>query len=179
MHKQIISDDEKCRWIIGDFDCHVDAAIQHGAHNPMEHIRGFTQSHWMLLSVECLHCIAAAMVINFKWKIQSTNKTQLLASNYGTFRSLVIRENFVPQNGPSTQLIDATSCIKMWDNMIGAEELTHISIYQTLLAAKIGKVINLARSSFKKWSHICDWWGIPVKHKILTNHTFGTKQEFW
>ena len=44
-------------------------------------------------------------------KTQNTNKTQLLASNYSTFRALVIRENFIPQNGPSTQLIDATSFV--------------------------------------------------------------------
>jgi hypothetical protein len=34
----------------------------------MKHIRGFTQSHWMLPLVECLHRIApsAAMVIDFE-----------------------------------------------------------------------------------------------------------------
>ena len=44
---------------------------------------------------------------------QNTNKTQLLASNYGTFRVPVISENFIPQNEPSTQLINATSFVKM------------------------------------------------------------------
>jgi hypothetical protein len=39
------------------------------------------------------------------------HKTQvLLASAYRTFL-LVIRENFVTQNGPSTQHIDATSFV--------------------------------------------------------------------
>jgi len=33
---------------------------------------------------------------------------QLLASNYSTFRALVISDNFIPQNGPSTQLINAS-----------------------------------------------------------------------
>jgi hypothetical protein len=42
---------------------------------------------------------------------QNTNKTQRLASNYSTFQALVISENFMPQNGPSTQLIDATSFV--------------------------------------------------------------------
>ena len=42
---------------------------------------------------------------------QNTNKKQLLASNYGTFRALVISENFIPQNGPSTRVIDATSFV--------------------------------------------------------------------
>ena len=41
-------------------------------------------------------------------KYTNTNKTQLLASNYGTFGSLVVNENFGTRNGPSTQLIDVT-----------------------------------------------------------------------
>jgi hypothetical protein len=58
---------------------------------------------------------------------QNTHKTLLLASNYGTDWSLVVYENCTPQNRPSTQLIDATSCIKMWDTTIGVEELSYIS----------------------------------------------------
>ena len=65
---------------------------------------------------------------------QNTNKKLFLASNYGTNWSLVIRKNFAPQNGPSTQLIDATSCVNMWDGMIGDEELAYILSYQTLSA---------------------------------------------
>ncbi len=81
----------------------------------MEHIQGFTQSHWMPPLGECLRCIAPAaiMVDEFVETTQNTNKTQLLASNYGTFRALVVCENLVPQNGPSTQLIYATSCVKI------------------------------------------------------------------
>jgi hypothetical protein len=68
MYKQIIGDDEKCRRIAGDFDCHADAARRCGAHHPMEHIQGFILSHWMLPSVECLRriALAAAMVIDFE-----------------------------------------------------------------------------------------------------------------
>jgi hypothetical protein len=64
-------------------------------------------------SGKCLRRIASAavMVNNFFETTQNTNKTQLLASNYGTFRVLVVCENFIPQNGPSTQVIDATSFI--------------------------------------------------------------------
>jgi hypothetical protein len=52
----------------GNFDGHVDTAVQCGAHRPMEHIRGFTQSHQMLPSGECPCGIApaAAMVGNFE-----------------------------------------------------------------------------------------------------------------
>jgi hypothetical protein len=80
----------------------------------MEHIQGFTGSHWMSSLGKCLRRIApaAAMVNEFIETTQNTNKTQLLASNYSTFRALIISENVIPQNGPSTQLIDATSCVK-------------------------------------------------------------------
>ena len=62
---------------------------------------------------ECLRRIApaAAMVDGFVKTTLNTNKTQLLPSNYGTFRLLDVCENFIPQNEPSTQLIDATSFI--------------------------------------------------------------------
>jgi hypothetical protein len=62
---------------------------------------------------ECLRCIApkAAMVNEFVETTQNTNKTQHLASNYGAFRALVNSENFTPQSGPSTQVIDTTSFV--------------------------------------------------------------------
>jgi hypothetical protein len=60
--------DKKCRQIDDNFDGHGDAAVQRWAHRPMEHIQGFTQSHWMPPSGECLRCIAptAAMVDEFE-----------------------------------------------------------------------------------------------------------------
>jgi len=45
----------KMLWITGDFDCHADAAVWHGAHHPVENIQGFTQIHWMPPSGECHH----------------------------------------------------------------------------------------------------------------------------
>jgi hypothetical protein len=69
--------------------CHADAAIQHGAHRLIEHIQGFTWSHWMPPSGECLCRIApapsAAMVDEFVETTLNTYKTQFLPSNYGTF----------------------------------------------------------------------------------------------
>jgi hypothetical protein len=63
-----INNNEKCRRITGDFDCHADAAVRRGAHRPIEHIQGFTRSHWMPPLGECLRRIAltAAMVNEFK-----------------------------------------------------------------------------------------------------------------
>jgi len=69
----------------------------------------------MPLSGECLRRLTpvAVMVDEFAETTPITNKTQLLPSNYDSFRLLVVCENFVPQNGPSTELINVTSCIKM------------------------------------------------------------------
>jgi hypothetical protein len=51
------------------------------------------------------------MVNEFVETTQKTSKTQLLARNYGTFRVLVVCENFIPQTEPSTQVIDVTSFV--------------------------------------------------------------------
>jgi hypothetical protein len=77
-------------------------AVRRGAHCPMDHIQGFTRSHWMPPLGKCLRRIApeAAMVKEFEENTQNTNKTQLFASNYGTFRSLVVCENFNPKTNP-------------------------------------------------------------------------------
>ena len=63
------------------------AAVRRGAHRPIEHVQSFTGSHWMPPSGKCLRRIApaVAMVNEFVETTQNTNKTQLLASNYGTF----------------------------------------------------------------------------------------------
>jgi len=60
--------DKKWRQINDDFGGHGDAAVQRRAHRPMEHIQGFTRSHWMPTSGECLRRIAptAAMVDEFE-----------------------------------------------------------------------------------------------------------------
>jgi hypothetical protein len=62
--QQRISNKKKCR----NFDCHADAAVRGGAHRLIEHIQGFTRSHWMLPLGECLRRIApaAAMVNEFE-----------------------------------------------------------------------------------------------------------------
>jgi hypothetical protein len=55
-----IDDYEKCRQITGRFDDHADVVVQLWAHHPMEHIQGFTRSHWMPPLGECLRHIAPA-----------------------------------------------------------------------------------------------------------------------
>ena len=66
--RQQMDGNKKRRRIAGNSDCHGDAAVRRGVHRPMEHIQGFTRSHWMLPSVKCLIRIAmaAAMVDKFE-----------------------------------------------------------------------------------------------------------------
>jgi hypothetical protein len=71
-----INDNEKCRESAGDFDHHADAAVQHKAHRPMEHIPGFTRSHWMPPMGDCLcrFAPAATMVDEYVENTPNTNK---------------------------------------------------------------------------------------------------------
>ena len=62
-------------------------------------------------------CHAAGAIRRTPWsstrpRKKTQNTTRLLASAYHTFL-LTKSENFIPQNGPSTQLIDATSFVKI------------------------------------------------------------------
>jgi hypothetical protein len=79
----------------------------------MDHIRGFTRSHWMQPSGECLRRIApaAAMVDEFVETTQNTNKKLFLANIPTVDRSLVVCENFITRKGPYTHVIDATSFV--------------------------------------------------------------------
>ena len=44
---------------------HADAAVRHGVHHLMEHIQGFTRSHWIPPLVECLrHIDLVATIVN-------------------------------------------------------------------------------------------------------------------
>jgi hypothetical protein len=70
-----IKNDKKCRESPGDFDHHADAAVQWGAHCPMEHIPGFSRSHWMPPLVKCLCRIAPVAAVNeYIENTQNTNK---------------------------------------------------------------------------------------------------------
>jgi hypothetical protein len=77
-----INNDKKYTSNACDFDRHADTAVRCGVHCPIKHIHGFMQSHLMLQSGKCPHCIApvAAMVDDFEKKRKNTNKTQLLPS---------------------------------------------------------------------------------------------------
>ena len=85
-----IGDNKKCRQIAGDFDCHTDVAVRRGAHRPIEHIQGFTRSHWMPPLGKCLGRTTpeAIMVDEFVKTTLNTNKKQILPSDYGTVLSI-------------------------------------------------------------------------------------------
>jgi hypothetical protein len=78
-HQQI-SNKNKCRRIAGNFGCHTDAAVRRGAHLLIQHVQGFTRSHWMPPLDECLHRIAPATVTvnEFVETTLNTTKTQLI-----------------------------------------------------------------------------------------------------
>ncbi len=90
---------------------------------------------------------AATMVKEFKSNTQNTNKTQLLPSNYGTFWSLVVCDNFNPKS----------------DHLLGSSMRLELESSAKFLAikrcqrTKIGKVIKLAQSSILSgpilWAH--------------------------
>jgi hypothetical protein len=40
----------KCTYFSGRFDSHGDAPVRNRAHRPMEEVKGFARSHWMLPS---------------------------------------------------------------------------------------------------------------------------------
>jgi hypothetical protein len=87
------------KWMAISIAMDGNAAVQRGVYCPMEHIRGFTRRLWMPPSAECLRriALAAAVVKEFELNTQNTSKTQLLASNYGRFRLLVVCEKFNPK----------------------------------------------------------------------------------
>ena len=139
---------QKCRRIAGDFDCHADAAVRRGVHLPIEHIQGFTWSHWMPPSGECLCRIApaAAMVDGFVETTLNTNKTQLLPSNYGTFRSLVVCENFNPKTEPLLSL-------SMWQASFKCEmpRLELKSLRSFLTPFPLFLVLTYCRAASRQW----------------------------
>jgi hypothetical protein len=82
----------------------------------MQHVQGYLICHWTPPSGENSPCIAAAdaMVINFWRKKLSC----------GVVKSLPEASVQKAQNGPSTQLIEVTSCVERLNATIKAEELS-------------------------------------------------------
>jgi hypothetical protein len=117
--------------------------------------------HWKPLDaaigrVSVPYCPGGLHCQRICWKHTNTNKTQLLASNYGTFWSLVVCENFIPQNRPpllSSSMQQASFKCEM--------PLLELKSSRTFLAIKrcrgqkVKKVIKRPRSLLKKLVHMC------------------------
>ena len=119
---------------------------------------------------KCLRRIApaAAMVDGFVETTLNTNKTQLLPSNYGTFWLLDVCENFIPQNEPSTQLIDATASFKCEMPRLELKSLWSFLAIKCCQGTK-SKVFKQARCSLIKVAHICANRGIPVNKQYYSS----------
>ncbi len=101
---------------------HGDQVVRYQAHCPVRQIYGYPRCHCTPPLGKYLHRIARAdtMVINFRVKKSSCGVVMLLTE-------ASIQE---AQNGPSRQLIEATSCVEKSNAMIKAKELNYLSSYQ-------------------------------------------------
>ncbi len=72
---------------------------------------------------------AATMVDNFKWNPKTPTKHNF---NLAFLRLTDAKKlnNFGTQHGPSTHVMDATSCVQMWNPNIQADELSYILSYK-------------------------------------------------
>ncbi len=116
MYSKKLTTEKKCTYFAGRFDGHADAPVQYGMHRPMEHVQGSMRSHWTPPSGENSPCIAPAdaMVIDFLRKKLSC----------GVVKSLSKASIQKARNGPSTQLIEAMSCVERSNTTITAKELS-------------------------------------------------------
>jgi hypothetical protein len=132
----------KCTSVMGHFDGHDNGPIQCWAHRPIQQVYGYSRCHWTPPLGKYLHRIApaATMVIDFG------SKNWVVALWYGYAVSEA--SNQKAWNGPSTQLIEATSCVELSNAMLKAEELSYFSSYQTLPTDK-------------------DWWSYQPAEKLV------------
>jgi hypothetical protein len=146
MCKQLIGDNEKCRQIAGDFDCHADEVVRCGAHCPYRA---------SLEATGCCHWASACIVLPRRppWPTIVVKNTKHYQKTIFSYRSQKLWEFCTPKQ----TLYSAHQCNKlrsMWNAALGAEELADISMYQTLWGEKIGKVIKQSRISIYKLAHM-------------------------
>ena len=114
---QQIGYNKKCRQIAGNLNCHTDASVQRGAHRPIQHVQGFTLSHWMPPSGECLHLIAPLNAVigpvftPYRPSGRHGHRFWRKKLSCGVVKLLFEASVKKARNGPSTQLIKVTSCV--------------------------------------------------------------------
>ncbi len=106
-------------------------------------------------SGECLRRIApaAVMVNELVETTLNTKKTQLLPSNYGTFRSLVVCENFNPKMDPVLSSSMRQALFKCKMPRLELKSLQSFLAIKRCQGTKSKKVNKLARSSLIKVAH--------------------------
>ena len=70
----------------------------------------------------------------------------------GVVKSLFEASVQKARNGPSTHVIEATSCVERSNATIQAEELSHRSSHQTLIADKNSQKYHARTKLVKKWT---------------------------
>ena len=93
------------------------------------------------------------MVDKFVENTQNTNKTQMLASNYCKFLSLVVCENFNPKTDP-LHSSSMQALFKCESTRLQLESSAIFLAIKRCQGTTIGKVIKLAQNSIKSWVHI-------------------------
>ncbi len=134
----------KCTYFAGHFDGHADQAVQHQSHRPWWQVYGYPRCHYTPPLGKYLPRIIPAdvMVIDFGVKIQ------VLALWNRCFEASAQKA----QNGPSTQLIKATSCVERSNATFQAEELSYLSSHQMLTADKNWQRYHACTKLVKKWA---------------------------
>ena len=117
-------------------------------------------------SGKCLRriALAATMVDKFVVTTQNTNKTQLLPSNYGTFRLLVVCENFNPKSDPLLSSSMWQVSFKCETQRLELKSLWSFLAIKHCQGTKSKKIIKLAKSSLIKVAHICANGSIHVNN---------------
>jgi hypothetical protein len=76
---KILVGTSECASVAGHFDGHAEVLKQSTWHRPMQHVQGFTGSHWTLLSGDYLLRIASAAAMATIIKTAMQNTPSLLA----------------------------------------------------------------------------------------------------
>jgi hypothetical protein len=107
---------------------------------------------------------------------QNTNKTQLLASNYGTFWALVVYENFNPKTDTLLSSSMRQASCKCETPRLELKNLATFLAIKRCEWTKNGKVIKRSQSSIYKLAHICATSGKAVNSLTLKRVPARTKK---
>ncbi len=147
--RQRIDGNTKWRRTDCNIDCYGNVAVRHGSHPRWSTPRA------SLEATRCRHWSGAYAISpqqppwskNLNQTHKSPNKTQLLANNNGTFRSLVVCENFNPKTDPLLSSLMQWALCKCEVPRLELESSAKFLAINRCQRTKFGKVIKLAQSS--------------------------------